>query len=107
MLVSSKPLFFTLFIALALLVVFAPTADANANVEAHRRQASRMIKKRADAPGIPIIGVGADPNASSSAPAAASSPASSAAATSSDSAAGKTSATSTPAVCVFIPSITT
>lgn len=102
MLISSKPLFFTLFIALTLLVVFTPAADANTNVEAHRRQANRMIKKRAD-PLAPLIGVGADPNDPSAASSATSTTsASSAAATTSSSAADKTTSATTSSVRIAI-----
>lgn len=68
---SSRSLFFTLFLALTLLIAIAPTADANGNtVPAHRRQANRMLRKRAPLPastdpsggGLLPIGVGQDPD---------------------------------------------
>lgn len=102
MLVSTKPLFFTLFIAITLLVVFAPAADASTNVEAHRRQANRMIKKRADVLGVPI---GAAPDPGTSSTASATSTSASASATNSASATGKSTAASESQTSVRIYSL--
>ncbi|KAL5519209.1 hypothetical protein ACEPAH_892 [Sanghuangporus vaninii] len=64
MLSSSRTLVFTFLFALTLLIAFVPQADASASpaivAPAHRRQANRMIRKRQ----LGIIGVGEDPESS-------------------------------------------